>query len=130
MNEEIKANLKKDIAKFRRTGSTVFGVDDASSDIDILLPPSDDTRRFLMKYGTDIYTEHRSKYKHTNCISSRIKGTKYNLIICKTQEIYDSWIKATERMTKLLRHNKMFKVIITDKATRIQLFNQLQAENF
>jgi hypothetical protein len=83
-----------------------------------------------MKYGTDIYTQPMSKYKHTNCISSRITGTKYNLLECKTQKVYDSWIKATERMTCLIKCSKMFKVIIADKDTRIILFNQLQKENF
>lgn len=120
------------------TGSQVFGVATPQSDIDIVIHPDDAQHIFdvweedYILSGFDqesaIFQQLIPDYQFFNeeFKTCRIKGTKYNLIICLSSKEYGAWKYATKHMEAAALTFPWFKKRIKDKVKRCTHFLECQ----
>jgi hypothetical protein len=109
------------------TGSMEFGVSTEKSDFDICIPFTSQRMNvsFLSQWG---------RYKGSNIddaefdsiylIFSSIKQP-INLLICNTDRSFLAWKMATKVFKKWVYNSEVFKTLISEKETRIFLFEKL-----
>lgn len=126
--------LKKIIALGFRTGSTLWGIGNDDSDIDIVLSHKflrSDPRMLLDGLDEYFIKHFNSNYDgEEECIHSFYSLTTnnkkvINLIVCTNDKQYNAWKAATDVMSNLINSNIVFKEIMKNKTMRVELF-----ENF
>ncbi len=118
------------------TGSTAWNVDEGESDIDIILSPD-----CGLSFGS-VVCNYNGIYLHEdedNDIISYMqedfqscyvlyRDKIYNLLFMNTQEAYDKWVYATDKMSKLVYSDPIFKEKIRDKEYRVDCFEGYKDE--
>lgn len=102
------------------SGSTVWGVDTEGSDIDIFLPSGTNLDAVREDYHVSSCLE--CDYDKEDFNAYRVEGTKYNLIVCHDQCIYESREYATNIFTELCNASLDFKELIKNKGQRVKMF--------
>lgn len=116
------------------TGSTAWGVNTKDSDIDLVIPPHDIINfDKCIQYGKGVYFHTSNSpdglhYFQTGFQSAYIRsaGKIYNLLFMFTQAYFETWKKATDKMSLLIAENPSIKEHIKDKKHRVELFEKLK----
>ena len=118
------------------TGSSLWGVNDDNSDIDIILSPdcSIDWHEVMINHNgiylhkADEGFQHYEEEDFKSCYVVYFEYYIYNLLFMKTNKAYQKWIYATNKINAYLKNDISFKHEIRGKEKRIEYFERFKEE--